>query len=136
MNIALIAHDSRKELMTQFCIAYGRILSKHRICATDTTGRLVENATGIPMIRLLTGSQGGLEQIATRIQCNEVDILIFFRDPLKAGPADPRDAMLLRLCDAHQVPYATNIATAEVLIMSLDRGDLDWRVYAGGEAII
>lgn len=136
MNIAIIAHDSKKELMTQFCIAYCRILSKHTLFATATTGKLVADATGLPIIRLMAGSQGGAEQIASRIQCNEIDILLFFRDPLSPKPAEPNDSTLLRLCDAHQVPFATNIATAEVLVMALDRGDLDWRVYARGETLI
>ena len=136
MNIAIIAHDSRKELMTQFCIAYCRILSKHNIYATATTGKMVADATGLPIIRLMAGGQGGAEQIASRIQCNEIDVLLFFRDPMTPKPDEPNDATLLRLCDAHQVPFATNIATAEVLVMSLDRGDLDWRVYAHGEQLI
>ena len=136
MNVAIIAHDSKKELMTQFCIAYCRILSKHNIYATATTGKLVADATGLPVIRLMAGSQGGAEQIASRIQCNEIDVLLFFRDPLSPKPAEPNDSTLLRLCDAHQVPFATNVATAEVIVMALDRGDLDWRVYANGENII
>jgi len=135
MNIALIAHDSRKELMVQFCIAYCRILNKHNLFATATTGKLVADATGLPIVRLMAGSQGGAEQLASRIQCNEIDVLLFFRDPLNAKPDEPNDATLLRLCDAHQVPFATNIATAEVLVMALDRGDLDWRVYAHGEPL-
>ena len=100
MNIALIAHDEKKELMVQFCIAYCGILG---------------------------GSQGGDQQIAARIACNEIDMLIFFRDPLTPKPHEPNDMNLLRLCDMHNIPVATNIATAEVLIHGLERGDLDWR---------
>ncbi len=127
MNIALIAHDSKKELLTQFCIAYCGILSHHNICATGTTGRLVEDATGLKISRFLSGSQGGDQQIASLIQCNEIDLLLFFRDPLNPKPHEPNDYDILRLCDVHSIPVATNIATAESLIMGLERGDLDWR---------
>ncbi len=127
MNIALIAHDSKKELMVQFCIAYCGILSKHTLCATGTTGKMVGEATGLRIQRYLSGSQGGGEQIAARISCNEIDILLFFRDPISAKPNEPKDVDLLRLCDVHNIPIATNIATAEALIHALERGDLDWR---------
>lgn len=127
MNIALIAHDSKKELMVQFCIAYCGILSRHSICATGTTGKLVSEATGLPVFRFLSGGQGGGQQIAARIQCNEIDLLLFLRDPISTRSTDPEEANLLRLCDVHNIPAATNIATAEALIHALDRGDLDWR---------
>ena len=116
MNIALIAHDSKKELMVQFCIAYCRVLSQHDLCATGTTGKLVAEATGLRD-----------QQIAARIACNEIDLLLFFRDPISAKPHEPNEMNLLRLCDVHNIPIATNIATAEVLIHGLERGDLDWR---------
>ena len=127
MNIALIAHDSKKELMTQFCIAYCGILSRHNICATGTTGKLVSEATGLKIQKFLSGSHGGDQQIASRIACNEIDLLLMFRDPLNPKPTEPKDHTLLRLCDVHNVPVATNIATAEALIHALERGDLDWR---------
>lgn len=127
MNIALIAHDAKKELMTQFCIAYCGTLSKHKICATGTTGKIVADATGLEITRYLAGYQGGEEQIAARIACNEIDLLLFFRDPLNAKPNEPNEANLMRLCDVHNIPVATNIATAEALIHSLENGDLDWR---------
>lgn len=127
MNIALIAHDAKKELMTQLCIAYCGILSRHKICATGTTGKIISEATGLEIFKFLSGSQGGDQQIAARIACNEIDLLIMFRDPLTAKPHEPDEANLLRLCDVHNVPVATNIATAEALIHSLNRGDLDWR---------
>lgn len=127
MNIALIAHDSKKELMVQFCIAYCGILSKHRLCATGTTGKLIAEATGLPIQRYLSGAQGGDQQIAARISCNEIDLLLFFRDPINVKPHEPNERNLLRLCDVHNIPVATNIATAEALIHSLERGDLDWR---------
>ena len=118
MTIALIAHDSKKELMVQFCTAYCRILSQHKLVATGTTGKLIAEATGL---------QGGDQQIASRIACNEIDLLLFFRDPINAKPSEPNEMTLLRLCDVHNIPMATNIATAEVLIHGLERGDLDWR---------
>ena len=127
MNIALIAHDTKKELMVQFCIAYCGILSHHKICATGATGKLVGDATGLDVTRFLGGAQGGDQQISARIACNEIDLLLFFRDPIRVKPHEPNEANLLRLCDVHNIPVATNIATAEALIHALDRGDLDWR---------
>ena len=127
MNIALIAHDTKKELMVQFCIAYCGVLSKHNLCATGTTGKMVAEATGLNVQRYLSGSQGGDLQIAARISCNEIDLLLFFRDPISVKPHEPNDMNLLRLCDVHNIPVATNIATAEALIHALERGDLDWR---------
>ena len=127
MTIALIAHDSKKELMVQFCTAYCRILSQHKLVATGTTGKMIAEATGLQVQRFLAGVQGGDQQIASRIACNEVDLLLFFRDPINAKPSEPNEMTLLRLCDVHNIPMATNIATAEVLIHGLERGDLDWR---------
>jgi len=127
MNIALIAHDSKKELMVQFCIAYCGILSKHGICATGTTGKLVAEATGLDVQRFLTGSQGGDQQIGARITYNEIDMVIFFRDPLSGNLHETDVMTLMRLCDLNNVPMATNVATAEMLILGLERGDLDWR---------
>ncbi len=127
MNIALIAHDTKKELMVQFCIAYCGVLSKHNLCATGTTGKMVAEATGLNVQRYLIGSQGGDQQIAARISCNEIDLLLFFRDPISVKPHEPNDMNLLRLCDVHNIPVATNIATAEALIHALERDDLDWR---------
>ena len=126
LNIALIAHDTKKELMVQFCIAYCGVLSKHNLCATGTTGKMVAEATGLNVQRYLSGSQGGDQQIAARISCNEIDLLLFFRDPISVKPHEPNDMNLLRLCDVHNIPVATNIATAEALIHALERGDLDW----------
>ena len=127
MTIALIAHDAKKEIMVQFCIAYCGILSKHDLVATGSTGKFVSEATGLDIIQFLGGSQGGSQQIAARIGCNEIDLLLLFRDPLNPRPNDPDESVLLRLCDVHNIPVATNIATAEVLIHGLERGDLDWR---------
>lgn len=127
MNIALIAHDSKKELMVQFCIAYCGVLSRHNLCATGTTGKMVAEATGLTIQRFLSGHQGGDQQIMARIGYNEIDLLLFFRDPLNPKPNEPKEMDLLRLCDMHNIPVATNIATGEVLIHGLERGDLDWR---------
>ena len=127
MDIALIADDTKKELMTQFCIAYCGILSKHNICATNVTGKYVQEATGLEIEKLLPGSHGGEQQIASRISYNEVDILLFFRSTTPDHAWDENESNLLRMCDVHNVPVATNLATAEVIITALDRGDLDWR---------
>lgn len=127
MNIALIAHDAKKELMVQFCIAYCGILSRHKLLATGTTGRIVEEATGLDVVKFLSGRQGGAQQIASRIGCDEVDLVLFFRDPSRPKPHEPDEMAILRICDVHNIPVATNIATAEVLIHGLERGDLDWR---------
>ena len=127
MTIALIAHDSKKELMAQFCIAYCGILNKHTLVATGTTGKTVSEATGLNIISFMSGTQGGSQQIASRIGCDEIDMLLIFRDPLNPKANEPDEHALLRLCDVHNIPVATNIATAEVLIHGLERGDLDWR---------
>lgn len=127
MNIALIAHDAKKELMVQFCIAYCGIFSHHNLCATGTTGKLVSEATGLEIFQFFSGGQGGAQQIAARISCNEIDVLLYFRDPMNIHSAENEDADLLRLCDVHNIPVATNIATAEALVHALERGDLDWR---------
>lgn len=127
MNIAITAHDAKKELMVQFCIAYCGILSRHTLCGTGTTGKMVSEATGLKIQQFLSGPQGGDQQIAARIACNEIDLLLLFRDPLTPKPNEPNDMNLLRICDMHNIPVATNIATAEVLIHGLERGGLDWR---------
>ncbi|MBQ3126023.1 MAG: methylglyoxal synthase [Clostridia bacterium] len=127
MEIAIIAHDMKKELMTQFCIAYCGILSKHNLCATSITAKYISEATGLHIERLLTGEHGGEQQIASRIAYNEIDVLLFFRDTRQKDFYDENDHELLRLCDYYNIPYATNIASAEVLVCALDRGDLDWR---------
>lgn len=127
MNIALIAHEKKKELMVDLCIAYKGILEKHNLYATATTGSMIIEATGLEVNKFLSGSQGGTQQIGARIAYNEIDLVLFFRDPLTPGPQEPETSDLFRLCDIHNIPLATNIATAEVLIRGLDRGDLEWR---------
>ncbi|MDO4503937.1 MAG: methylglyoxal synthase [Clostridia bacterium] len=125
MNIALVAQDSKKELMVRFCIAYVGVLSRHKLCATATTGKLISNATGLRIVSFLSGEQGGCQQIASRISCGEIDMVIFFRGSSSTNFVREEND-LLRLCDVHTIPCATNIATAEALIHSLERGDLDW----------
>ena len=120
-----MSHDSKKELMVQFCIAYCGVLSKHTVCATNTTGRLVAEATGLPVRLFLSHAHGGSQQIGARIAYNEIDMVLFFCDPNKENTRDV-DA-IARLCDQHTVPFASNVATAEVLVQGLRRGDLDWR---------
>ena len=127
MEIAIIAHDMKKELMTQFCIAYCGILSKHNLCATSITAKYISEATGLKIERLLTGEQGGEQQIASRVAYNEIDVLLYFRDTRPNVKPHAGEHELLRLCDMYNVPTATNIATAEALICALERGDLDWR---------
>lgn len=127
MEIAIIAHDMKKELITQFCIAYCGILSKHNLCATSITAKYISEATGLKIERLLTGEQGGEQQITSRVAYNEIDVLIYFRDTRPTAKISEVEHELIRMCDQNNVPVATNIATAEIIIRSLDRGDLDWR---------
>ncbi len=128
LNIAIMAQDKKKELMIQFCIAYKGILAQHNLMATNTTGKLVSEATGLPITLYLSRAQGGQQQVAARIAYNEVDMLLFFTNPTNNDPVQEQNLLQLeRLCDMHNVPYATNLATAELLIMGLARGDLDWR---------
>ena len=126
MNIALMAHDGKKELMVQFCIAYCGILAGHSISATSTTGKLVAEATGLPVSLYLSAAQGGSQQIGARIAYNEIDMVLFFCDPSGREDCGPLNDVA-RLCDQYSVPFASNVATAEVLIQGLRRGDLDWR---------
>ena len=123
MTIAILAHDSRKELALQFCTAYSGILSRNTVIATGTTGRMLAQATGLPVHCYLSGKLGGIQQIAARVACDEVDLVLFFRDPLKQETGSSNEQNLLRLCDMHSVPISTNIATAEVLLRGLDQGD-------------
>lgn len=127
MEIAIIAHDMKKELITQFCIAYCGILSKHNICATGITAKYISEATGLKIEKMLSGEQGGEQQIASRIAYNEIDVLLDFRDTRPQERDNDTERELFRLCDMYNIPVATNIATAEVLITALDRGDLNWR---------
>ena len=128
MNIAFLAHDKKKELMVQFCTAYKSVLMKHNLFATATTGRLIADNTGLPMTLLLSHKQGGHQQINARISYNEIDLVLLFTDPNTTDAwADSQMVETIRHCDKHNVPIATNLGSAEVLIMGLQRGDLDWR---------
>lgn len=126
MNIAFMAHDRKRELMVQFCIAYKGILEKHDLCATSITGKLIADATGLPITMYLHADHGGIQQIGARIAYNEIDLVIFLCDPSNKESYGEVNR-IERLCDQYQIPFATNIATAEVLIHGLDRGDLGWR---------
>lgn len=127
MNIGLIAHDAKKKLMQNFCIAYRGILSKDDLYATGTTGRLIEEVTNLSVHKYLPGHLGGSQQVQAQIENNEMDLLIFLRDPLSAKSHEPSISDIVRMCDSYNVPVATNLATAELLIKALDRGDLEWR---------
>ncbi|SES79866.1 methylglyoxal synthase [Anaerobranca gottschalkii] len=127
MNIALIAHDRKKQQMVNFCIAYQKILEAHTLYATGTTGKKISDATGLKVNRFLSGPLGGDQQIGAKIAENSMDLVLFFRDPLMAQPHEPDITALLRLCDVHNIPVATNIATAEILLKGLERGDFHWR---------
>ena len=126
MNIALMSHDRKKELMVQFCIAYCGILSKHTVCATNTTGKLVAEATGLPVYLFLSHEHGGSQQIGARIAYNEMDMVLFFVDP-NDSTMDKELLYISRLCDQNNIPFASNVATAEMLVLGMDRGDMDWR---------
>lgn len=128
MEIAIIAGDRKKELMTQFCIAYCGILANHHLCATGTTHKYITEATGLQIEKLLSGAHGGVQQISSRVSYDEIDLVLFFRDSYENDTmAEKNNLDLLKLCDIHNIPIATNIATAEILVRALDRGDLDWR---------
>ena len=127
MNIGLIAHDAKKTLLQNLCIAYRSVLAKHTLYATGTSGRLVEEANGLNVRKYLAGHVGGVQQMGSQIAQNGIDALIFLRDPQNPKPHEPDVNDVIRLCDMHNIPMATNLATAEMLIKSLDRGEMDWR---------
>ena len=127
MNIGLIAHDSKKTLMQNFCIAYRGILAKNQLFATGTTGRLIEEVANLNIHKYLAGHLGGTQQMAAQIEHNQMDLVIFLRDPLTPKTHEPDVNDVVRLCDTYNIPLATNLATAELLIKALDRGDMEWR---------
>ncbi len=127
MNIGLIAHESKKTLMQNFCIAYKGILCKHNLYATGTTGRLIEEVTNLSVHKYLAGPLGGMHQLGSQIAQNDIDALIFLRDPMAPKPYEPNVNDVVRLCDSYNIPCATNLATAEILVLAIDRGDLEWR---------
>ena len=127
MRVGLIAHDTKKKLMQNLCVAYRAILTKHELYATGTTGRLIEEATNLNVHKMLAGHLGGEQQICAQIEHNQIDLLIFLRDPLSAKAHEPDVSNAMRLCDMHNIPVATNLASAEIMIRAIDRGDLEWR---------
>lgn len=127
MNIGLIAHDTKKQLMQNVCIAYRNILNKHDLYATGTTGRLIEEVTNLTIHKYLAGHLGGVQQLGSQIAHNQVDVMIFLRDPVSRQTHEPDMGSVVRLCDIHNIPVATNLATAELLVKALERGDLEWR---------
>ncbi len=127
MNIGLIAHESKKRLMQNFCIAYRGILGKNTLYATGTTGRLIEEVTNLTVHKYLSGYLGGIQQLAADIESNRLDLVIFLSDPMSTNSRDLSIVNIQKQCDIHNIPFATNLATAEILILALDRGDLDWR---------
>ncbi len=127
MNIGLIAHESKKKLMQNFCIAYRGILGKNTLFATGTTGRLIEEVTNLTIHKYLPGHLGGIQQMSADIENNIIDLVIFLTDPMSTNSRDMAVSNILTRCDMHNIPIATNLATAEILILALERGDLDWR---------
>ncbi len=127
LKIGLVAHDSKKILMQNFCIAYRAILAKNEVFATGTTGRLVEEATNLPIYKYLAGHLGGEKQLGSQIENNDIDLVIFLRDPFSPKPHEPDVNNVVQLCDMYNIPLATNLASAELLIKALDKGDMDWR---------
>ena len=127
MNIGLLAHDEKKNLMQNFCIAYRGILNKHELYATATTGRLIEEVTNLTVHKYLAGALGGSAQMGSQIENNQIDMVIFLRSPDDKGSDEPSIYDVIHLCDVHNIPVATNLATAELLVKGLERGDLEWR---------
>jgi methylglyoxal synthase len=127
MNIALIAHDKKKDDLVGFAVAYKEIFEEHTLFATGTTGTRIIEATGLDVTRFQSGPLGGDQEIGARIANNLMDAVFFFRDPLTAQPHEPDVTALVRLCDVYSVPLATNMGTAEILVKGIERGDLDWR---------
>ncbi|MDR2074105.1 MAG: methylglyoxal synthase [Oscillospiraceae bacterium] len=127
MNIALLAHERRRELMVRFCIGYRNVLSQHSLLVMPNCIEAIRGAVKLAVVPCSGNSLDGFRQIISKISCHEVDLLLFFRYASPYVTITPDEIELLRICDFNSVPYATNIATAEVLIKGLERGDFDWR---------
>ncbi|MFT9486497.1 methylglyoxal synthase [Tepidibacillus infernus] len=127
MKIALVAHDRKKDELVNFMIAYEIIFSKHQLYATGTSGKRIIEQTNLQIHRFQSGPLGGDQQIGAMVAENELDLIIFFRDPLTAQPHEPDIIALLRLCDVYGIPVATNVATAEILVKAMEKGDFAWR---------
>ena len=128
MNLGIIAHNSKKVLIEDFCIAYKNILAKHEVYATGTTGRRIEEATNLHVHKFLAGSIGGDKQFMEMVERQDLDMVILFYNPVMMDPKEPDIQAIVMRCDQYNIPVATNIATAELLILGLARGDLDWRL--------
>lgn len=133
MNIALIAHDKKKDDIVKIAAAYKVILEHHDLFATGTTGKRISDETGLNVHRFKSGPLGGDQQIGAYISDNKMDLVIFIRDPLTAQAHEPDISALLRLCDVYEIPLATNIGTAEVLLRGLDAGFYSWRDVSRGQ---
>ena len=125
MRIALIAHDKKKENMIELATQYKEVLNKHELYATGTTGTLVMGATGLKINRMKSGPLGGDQQIGSMIACSELDLVIFLRDPLTAQPHEPDVSALLRLCDVTNTPLATNMASANIMLIALEKNEIE-----------
>lgn len=127
MKVGLLAHDSKKKLMQNFCIAYRGILTRHELYATGTTGTLIEEVTNLKIHKFLPGETGGVRQLTSQIEQGNLDMIIFLRDSSPEYDGEPDLSSVIRLCDMYNIPIATNLATAELLIHALERGELEWR---------
>lgn len=127
MKIALIAHDRKKDEMVELTTAYQPILANHELFATGTTGGRIQDATGLAVHRFNSGPLGGDQQIGALISEKGIDMVIFLRDPLTAQPHEPDVSALIRLSDVYEIPLATNLGTAEVLLRGLQEGLVDFR---------
>jgi methylglyoxal synthase len=133
MNIALIAHDKKKDDIIRFATAYKDILAGHSLFATGTTGSRIMESTGLKITRFQSGPLGGDQEIGALIANKKMDLVFFFRDPLTVQPHEPDVSALVRLCDVYSIPLATNMGSAELLVKGLERGDLDWRKIVKSE---
>ena len=124
MKIALIAHDKKKDAMIDLAVRYKEVLSGHELCATGTTGTLVMGETGLKIKRMKSGPLGGDQQIGSMIAEGKLDMVIFLRDPLTAQPHEPDVSALRRLCDVQNIPLATNVKSAQIMLDRIASGDL------------
>ncbi|SFH82555.1 methylglyoxal synthase [Pisciglobus halotolerans] len=130
LSIALIAHDKKKKDFVKLAVSYEEILKKHTLYSTGTTGQRIMEATDLAIHRFKSGPLGGDQQIGAYVSDNKIDMVIFLRDPLTAQPHEPDISALLRLCDVYEIPLATNLGSAELLLRGLDAGFLNWRAVA------
>lgn len=121
MKIALIAHDKKKDAMITLAKQYRDVLAKHTLYATGTTGTLIMGETGLSIQRMKSGPLGGDQQIGAMLACGELDLIVFLRDPLTAQPHEPDVSALLRLCDVQNIPLATNVSSAVIMLEALDK---------------